>query len=486
MEQGTGKTLVAIKTIEYRAKVQGMKRFLIVVPNSIVYNWQLDLTKHLDLDYYLETLNYRQKSSKIEALNDFIMLDNRNMLLKDLQAKTSQKLSKTELLKDYEPPIQILVVNYEKLTTLPIRKFKPHMVIFDESHFMKNRTSKRTQEAKRIAKQASSVLQLTGTPIVQGLEDLWSQYNISSPEVFGEWKDFEARYCIKGGFKGKVIVGYQNEKEIQKILNKTSYRVRLRDCVDLPPLIEKTVYVELEKNKHYNEMYEQLLTTIELDKQLSRSYLKSVLRQHNIDYQSNISYTDLLLLVQDYLMTSSVELAVTKLIRLQQITGGFLTLDNGEIVQVGNEKIKATMELVEMIDKPILIYCQFIAEQEELYKVLHKNYRTRIFKGKDKDEVYQDFLDGKVDILIAPYQSGSVGLNLQRSHNIIMYSHTNSASDFSQTISRILRIGQKNKMVVHYIVMKGTVDQKILKNVKRKVDYSHKILDGGDKYASHT
>lgn len=474
MDQGTGKSLVAIKAIEAR----DVKRVMIIAPASIMLNWELEIKKFLDKPYILERLNVKQRGKKRRTYYEFLRQDRSRYTAAELSKLGYKGNTKEDMLKGYTAPLQLLLVNYEKTLTMfdDLMKFKPEFVIIDESQYIKNRNAKMTKATEKITRQAKYNLLMTGTPMPQGLQDLWSQYHVSDPSIFGNWGDFQNRYIVKGGFMGKQITGYKNEDEVKDIIKQTSFRVLLRDCTDLPPLTEEVIYCELDNDRYYKEMKDELLTTVE-NVDLSRSDLKAVLREHGVHYRPSESYASLLLKAQDYVSTASVELAITQIIRLQQITGGFLTLDSGEVVKVGHEKLDQLKQIIPSLPKPILIYCNFIAELDELKRELSPLYRVDIYRGSQKDQVYTSFNAGELDIMLLQYRSGSVGLNLQKAPTLIMYSHTNNASSFSQSISRILRTGQKNKMLVIQMVMKDTIDEDVLSSVKGKIDYSKFILD---------
>ena len=137
---------------------------------------------------------------------------------------------------------------------------------------------------------------MSGTPVGKGYEDLFMQYKVMDPEIFGEdYRDFGSRYIRKGGYMGKEIVGYQNIDELREIVAETSYRVEIEDCIDLPPLDIRYLTCELTgaAQKAYVELYEDLYTQIPLE--ATRRRLKAILRHNHIEYSSQESYLSLLL-----------------------------------------------------------------------------------------------------------------------------------------------------------------------------------------------
>jgi SNF2 family DNA or RNA helicase len=169
-------------------------------------------------------------------------------------------------------------------------------------------------------------------------------------------------------------------------------------------------------------------------------------------------------------------MAVTKQIRLHQICGGFLTLDSGEVVQVDDSKLKLLWETLD--ENPTIIFCQYVAEIERIVKVLSKKYRVASYRDPQKrDQVYLDFLDGKIDIIVSQINSGSMGLNLQRANRVIFYSWGYEYSSYDQAIERIERPGQKNAMEVIHLVVEDSIDEDILEVLNHKERRANKLLD---------
>lgn len=478
---------MAIKTIEERFKRGEINKVLIFVPNTLVLNWTMELEKFLDVDFQLLTLRDKNRAKRVKQLEDFIKSDLNFQTIKELRASGLKGKNKADILEGYKPKLQILLLNYEKSWSMEkeIKKFKAQYLICDESHFLKTSTSNTTKSIRRLTKTFPFKTIMTGDPIPNGLKDLYSQFEILDPNILGDWSDFKRTYIRMGGFMGKEIIGYKNEDRIKKIIRKNSFRVLLRDCIDLPPTIEHKIYCELEVKKHYNEMKEDLYTAVEgMIEDKSRLELKNILKENGVVYHPRESYTSLLLKAQDYISASSCEMAITQITRLQQISGGFLTLDSGEIVQVGREKLDATKSLIEGLNTPIVIFSKFIPEIETLTVELSKMKKhgkplvVKSFRDKKmRDTYYKDFQDGKIDILILQYKSGSVGLNLQNSSNMILYSHTHDAGQFEQSISRIVRNGQKKTTNIFHILVKDSIDEEVFASVNKKIKYSHKILN---------
>lgn len=477
MDQGTGKTAVAIRTMVERYQREGVHRVVIFAPNNLLYNWTLEIKAwaHLPQER-IRVLRFQGKGRKKweSQLEDFLSHDLELLSLDQLRAR-GYSGKKKEILQGYNPPLMILLVNYEKARILEpqLRKMKIQGLIVDESQRIKSRNTQVSQSIYRLTRKCSYRLLMSGTPVGRGYEDLFMQYKIMDSEIFGDnYRAFENRYIRKGGYMGKEIKGYKNIEELKSIVADTSYRVEIDDCIDLPPLEVRYLSCELtgDSQKAYNELYEDLYTQIPLE--ASRRRLKAILRQNHIEYLPHESYLSLLLKAEPFLNVVSCDLTIIKLIRLHQLTGGFLKLDSGELVNLGRDKLDLAIDYLRDRTLPTVVFCNFVDEirllERELKKAFpHKrieNYRD----SKNKEGVEKDFKLGKVDIVLLQIHSGSTGLNFQAANAVVFYSTNHSADDYWQAISRIKRPGQKNRMEVVVLTCEGTVDEDIAENIRVK------------------
>lgn len=455
MEQGTGKTMVALKGIEELYNKGELDHVIIFCPKPIIYNWLLEIDRFLEVPHIIETMEYK-KGKREEVFKLF--------------HKTKFK------------GLKILLLNYEKSYVMKkeLMKFAPDFVVMDESHKLKGRSTRTGRSIYSLTRKANYTLLMTGTPILNGLQDIFMQFKIMDDQIFGtRWSDFEAEFIIKGGYMGKEIIGYQNEEIAQNIIQEHSYRVLLEDVTELPPMKMSYHTLELSSNaqRAYNELKEEMLTRIdEVSDDVPRRKLKQVCRQNGVYYDPRERYHSLLMKAEPFINIASADLVVTQLIKLQQITGGFIIQDDGETVHIDSSKINATKELIEESTRPVLIFCRFIAEINALKEKLDVGKRVGVYRGKDQKEVYEQFQNGEIDVLILQIQSGSLGLNLQKANRIIFYSWNFSSGDYVQAIARIKRTGQKNSMEVIHLIAEDTVDEDMLGAIKVKRRISQKIL----------
>lgn len=467
MEQGTGKTPTAIRAIEKLYRRDYLHRWLILSPNILTYNWAREWEAWGRLaNTRVVRLEGRNKKRWISELEELRNSDLDFHTLKELRSQGKTREGQ---------PLTVLILNLEKARILEpqLKKLQFQGLVIDESQRVKNRNAQVSKATYRVTRKCSSRLLLSGTPTPQGLEDIFMQFQIMDPEILGnKWTQFANRYIRKGGYMGKEIVGYRNEEELKQIIHDNSYRVEIDQCIDLPPLSTKYLSCELtgKAAKAYEELYEELYTRI--PGEASRSRLKAVLRANHIPYKPRASYLSLFTAAEPFLNVASCELTITQRLRLHQLTGGFLTLDSGEVVQLSSDKLKATVEYLSGRTRPTVIFCQYVAEIHMLERELKRAFpKKRIENYRDSDHKHQledDFLQSQIDIIILQLHSGSVGLNFQTADAILFYSLNNSAEDFDQATKRIRRPGQKHPMEVAILLAEGTVDEDILENVERK------------------
>jgi SNF2 family DNA or RNA helicase len=186
--------------------------------------------------------------------------------------------------------------------------------------------------------------------------------------------------------------------------------------------------------------------------------------------------------------------ALAKLLRLQQITSGFVggvvgESDGRKIVQLGNSKRSALREIFEDIspDQPIVVFCRFINDLESIHSVSAEVGRSSLELSGSKKEL-EDWQAGKANVLAVQIQSGGVGIDLTRSCYAIYYSTGFSLSDYEQSLARLHRPGQKSNVTYIHLVAKKTVDEKVARALSKRASvvesvlkqYSNAELTGGE------
>lgn len=440
---GTGKTLMMIHHLQYLWKKRGIRRVIIFCPSSVTLNWKSEIEKFSKIKF------------KVQILEG-----------------TKQQRDKLDL-----SEVNILIVNYEKSIKdfKKLLKFKADVLVLDESHRVKTHTSQTTRNIYKLSKNIERKYIMTGTPMSKGYEDIYSQFMIMKPEVFGtSFPQFREKYLVMGGYMNKIVKGYRNKKNLKKKVDKNCYKVRKEDCMDLPPVTEKTLYCNLgpKGRKHYKEIMEDMFTIInEVGIDVNRA--KSLLDENNVDYKG-CSYIGILDKASDYSEEYKValDLAITKSIKLHQICGGFIKTEQGSVM-VDDSKIKLLKDVLNDIPKPVVIFCNFRSELDFLKSdlangVSERSISTITGSTHNKGEIVEQFQNGDIDILLVQIASGSTGINLTKSHNAIFFSMNYKLTDYLQAKSRLDRKGQNEPVTLYYLVCQDTIDEELLNILSRR------------------
>lgn len=340
------------------------------------------------------------------------------------------------------------------------------VIVFDESHRLKDRNSLASKAAAKFRHSSALKIALTGTPSDgKPSIDLWAQFRFFAPEVFGDrWADFENEFLEEvaidmgkyrpGSFmwlkmmrqmqimKNKRKIREDMEEEFLRRIKPHCIRVSADEVLDLPGLRIKPSPVELRGNQRrvYIDIERRLVS------HLTRSRVTAPLR-------------------------------VTQLIKMQQICGGYVFDDEGEVQEVGTAKMQRTLSLIRVKKKPIVVFCRYLEEVWALHdELVGSGLRVETLTGRTKKKhrptIQDRFQQGKIDVLIAQIRTGGVGIDLFRSHVAIMYSITYSFIDYDQALKRLYRRGQENIVEIYLVFARGTIDEDIYEAIltKRKVN----------------
>jgi len=241
------------------------------------------------------------------------------------------------------------------------------------------------------------------------------------------------------------VVGYRNLEDLKGRIEPWSFRVTKDECLDLPAKIYRKRYVDLGPK--------QLRTYIELRE----------------SYMAEITAGEVL----------TAPLALTRLLRLQQIIGGYVPSDDGPTVAIeDNRRVDALMEEIEDagIQKTI-IWCKFRAEIEEIAKRLHAEYGMESLveyhgdtSGDDRVAAIKSFQDPSsgVWIFLGQIHTGGIGITLNKATHVIYYSNDFSLEQRLQSEDRAHRIGTTQHVTYTDLIAQGTVDEKIVKALREK------------------
>lgn len=365
---------------------------------------------------------------------------------------------------------KVLLVHYEMVSSIirKIHKRSWSTVIYDESQRLKARGSKQSRAAARF-KNADQKIILSGTPVEQAPQDLWAQFRFALPGVFGKrWESFAERWLKPTGYMGYKWK-FRKEKlgAFLELIEPHIHRVTKSEVLDLPPItiLRRTVDLLGDQARIYREVTDDMIADVG-DR------------------------------------TVTCDLAVTQLIRQQQIAGGYVRLDcneadyaavrgtkrvaKGPMVRVGRAKLRAVARVLEREDPPIVVFCQYSCEVAAVrHLVMSRQFRGRQLtvaeisgeEKKTRTATVEKFQRGEIDVLVCQVKAGGVGLDLQNSCVGIFYSSTWSWIDFDQAIARLHRNGQTRPVRFYLIQAANTVDTDIWTALITKESVTHAVLD---------
>lgn len=429
MEQGTGKSLVTVAASGQRYLNGEVKRLLVICPKKVVPVWPMEFKEYADFPVTVQPLNEKYSTVK-----------------------------KAEIIKHWKDGegLQVIVTNYQSVWRIldDLLKWKPQMVVLDESQNIKNHGSKQSKACHAFRRTADHRMILTGTPVTQAPTDFFSQYKFLQPSIFGEsFVRFREEYCVMGGWEGKQIVGYKDLAKLAAKAHSIAFRVLKKDCLDLPDMLDEVEYCYKDAcAQAYKKMKDEMVLLLEENE-------------------------------------ATAAIVITQMLRLQQITGGFLPVVNKEtqeklVLSVGSEKLtllKETLEDLLPLGKKVVIFARFRAEIDAISDLL-SDLETHhvILDGRTKDagQVVETFQKNpQCMAIVAQIQAGGAGITLHAADTMIFYSMDFSYANYEQAKARIHRIGQKNNCTYIHLVMEGTIDETILAAVQQKRNIADLVVD---------
>lgn len=376
-----------------------------------------------------------------------------------------KRLKELEILKLYPfKGLKVAVINYESAWREGIfealQEWAPDMIIADESQRIKSHDAAQSKAMHKLGDAAKYKLILSGTPVQNNAIDIYSQYRFLDPSVFGtNFYTFRNRYAILGGFQKHQIVGYRDLDQLIKKEHSIAYRVTKEEALDLPEQTFITRYIKFDaKDK---QMYDRLK------------------RDSFAELENGGQVT--------------APTVLTKLLRLQQFTGGFIQPDEGAKPEfIFDGKINALDDILEdyVIEtgKKLVIFCRFRPEID-LIQALLKKKKIQFqsiygdIKIEDRGPIVADFQNNPdTKVFLAQIDTAGLGITLTAADTCVYYSENFNYAAYSQSLARIHRIGQRNTCTYIHLVVERTIDEEVLKALARKEDLAKTIVDDWRQY----
>jgi len=439
MEMGTGKSKVLIDNIAMlydNGKINGA---LIVAPKGVYKNWYdseipTHLPDHIDKKVVLWQATINDKQQK-----------------------------KLNTLFESGEDLHILLMNVESFSTKKglefARKFlscHKTLMAIDESTTIKNPSAKRTKNILTLSKHSNYRRILTGSPVTKSPLDLYSQCQFLDPWLLDHqsYYSFRTRYALMktanfGGRSIQIVVGYRNLAELSDKLQPFSYRVLKDDCLDLPKktFMKRVIQLSDEQQKVYKQMKQSALAIL------------------------------------NGKMITTVN-AITQIMRLHQITCGHFKADDGTIQDLKNDRMNELMSVIEEVEGKAVIWAHYRHDVENIVKTIEKKYPGSVvtYYGDTTQDERQSAIkkmqdkDSPVRFFVGTPQTGGYGITLTAASTMIYYSNGYDLEKRQQSEARIDRIGQEKPMTYIDIEAEGTVDERIVKALKAKVNIASKVM----------
>ena len=440
MEMGTGKSKVLLDNVAMLFDKGKINSVLIVAPKGVYKNWY---------------------DSEIPAhLADHI---DRNVVLWKALITKEQKLKCDSLFEQDFTKLQIFIMNVEALSTKKgldfARQFlnvRRALFAVDESTTIKNPSAKRTKNILGLSKLAKYRRILTGSPVTKSPLDLYTQCHFLDSFLLdhNSYYSFRSRYALMrtANFNGRsvqVVVGYHNLAELSEKLKPFSYRVLKDDCLDLPPktFMKRVIQLTPEQKRVYQQMKTSAL-----------AFLNGKM-----------------------VTTMNV---ITQLMRLQQITCGHFKADDGSIQNIKNNRITELMDVLEEVEGKAIIWAHWRHDIDTIVKSIEEQYPGSVvtYYGdtsiEDRQKAIKKIQDpeSKVRFLVGTTQTAGYGITLTGASTMIYYSNGYDLEKRQQSEARIDRIGHEKPMTYIDILAEDTIDEKIVKALRKKVNIATEIM----------
>ncbi len=440
MEMGTGKSKVLIDNCAMLYDKGDINGLLLIAPKGVYKNWyESEIPKHLP--------------DHIE----------KKMVLWKSSDKSGEQVKKLNILFETGTEFHILIMNVEAFSydfgkEFARRFLSSHkaMMAIDESTTIKTPTAKRTRNIVGLRDQAKYRRILTGSPVTNSPLDLFAQCAFLDPWYLDHqsFYTFRARYSIMksinlGSRSVNVVTGYRNLGELSSKIQPFSERVLKDDCLDLPKktYMKRMVTMTGPQEKVYKEMKKYAIAQLDG---------KSV-------------------------TTSTV---MVQLMRLHQITCGHFTADDGSVQEIPSRRVDELLDILDEVEGKVVIWSHYQKDVQRIIKEITKKFGEGCvvdYYGLTPQEDRQDNIkkfqeNDKCRFFVGTTQTGGYGITLTAASTMIYFSNGYDLEKRQQSEARIDRIGQTKPMTYIDIMTEDTIDEKVVKALRKKVNIATEIM----------
>lgn len=421
LSAGCGKTAVALYWLVKRFRERRIEDALIVCPASLVPNWEQSIGKMI----MFEDVTPRD----VKELRDRVTI------------RSFQRTYRTERIptrhRDGTVDVKVIVHLRDDVDK------RWGALIIDEAHAIGSHSSQQGKAARTLARLSTYRYILTGTPVSGGggAEDfskLFGELEVLQPGIFGTWSRFVHDYVTEIGmyYKPKAY----NVQKCRRLLEDHAIVGRLEDAYDMPGTTETDIPCPLAAKRPYDDMRKGR--------------------------------------TEGYGVT--IKTAGGQYPRMLQVCSGSLKADSGEVHVFRCSKDDALRTILDGTDDPVVVFCNYRASVDRAAEVCRKaGRRTAVFDGrmpKAGTPPWMDFQSGKADAIVCQYQSGGVGIDLYRSHTMVLFEPCYSALLLTQSLARTYRKGQTAHCLYYFLTTQGTVEERTWRTVRSGKDVTEKMM----------
>ena len=443
MEMGTGKSKVLIDNMGMLYQSGLINFALVIAPKGVYRNWVAkEIPEHMSDDIPHRVIRWVSSPNK-------------------------KQTEEMRSVKDKFNGLTIFVMNVESFSSLKGKNAgewmaralgSNGMIAIDESTTIKNHKAKRTKALMKIAAGFKYRRLLTGSPITKSPMDIYSQCEFLRPGLLGydSYYAFQGRYAVvqrktMGQAAFQQIIGFKNLDELTNKIDMFSFRVLKKDCLDLPDKIYTARYVGMTPDQM--KMYEDV-------------------RRHAM-----------VLLDDGELVTAPA--VITQMLRLQQIMSGHLKTDDGEMLYFPSKRMDALTEIMDEHDGKAIIWSRFRYDIQQITQMLNNKFgegSAAAYFGDTTDDERNDIVKNfqnpnhPLRFFVGNPATAGYGLTLTEANLVVYYANDFNLETRIQSEDRAHRIGQKNNVTYIDLICEGSIDERIVKALRTKIDIGAKVL----------
>ena len=367
----------------------------------------------------------------------------------------------------------MVVVNYESSWREPLASWiasqKWDLLVMDESHKLKTHDGKASLWVSKISGRIGQRIALTGTPMPNTPLDIFAQFRALDKSVYGtSYHAFRDRFALFD----EILVPVR--------------RTRTKSGQPAPPQLRRVQrFRQMKNEEELNSKFYEIAYRVTADEALDLPETSNTYLEFNLGPKAQRIYDELHAEFRSEVVQGAVTNAtnaLSRLLRLQQVTSGFAVTDDGEI-QIDDAKERALEEVLDSIDtrEPAVVFARFRHDLEMTHRVAERLGRESYELSGPRKELEQWKEGGGV--LAVQIQAGGLGVDLTMARYCIYVSLGFSLGDYQQSMARLHRPGQERKVVYTHLIAAGTVDNDVIRALEKKarvIEYILQEIQAGD------